>query len=150
MMPTKKWLTMLVALGFLFGTPLWSQAKTVNEKILDILLESKIVTPEKYQELKKQVETEEAEVAKIKAAAEKKTEGPKIDFNRGITVKTADGENQIRLSGRFQLATTNSMWRSIPILILFMSAGPGWPLWGSFVTIMNSWWKRNSARAALN
>ncbi len=30
---------MLVAFGFLFGTPLWSQAKTVNEKILDILLE---------------------------------------------------------------------------------------------------------------
>ncbi len=40
-------------------------------------------------------------MAKVKAAAEKKTEGAKIDFNRGITIKTADEENQIRLSGRF-------------------------------------------------
>ena len=86
----------------IFGTTL-SQAKTVNEKILDILLESKIVTQEKYQELKKQVEAEEAEVAKMKAAAEQKApEGPKVDFNRGLTIRTADGENQIRLSGRFQ------------------------------------------------
>ena len=91
---------MISAIILIFGSS-GLQAKTVNEKILDILLESKIVTPEKFQELKKQVEAEETEAAKIKAAAEKKTEGAKIDFNRGITVKTADGENQIRLSGRF-------------------------------------------------
>ena len=53
MITTKKWLTLLVGVGFLFGTPLLTQAKSVNEKILDILLESKIVTQEKYQELKK-------------------------------------------------------------------------------------------------
>ena len=89
----KKWLIMVAALGFLFGTPLGSQAKTVNKKILDILLESKIVREEKFQELKKQVETEEAEVAKLKAAAERKpTEGARVDFTRGFSIESADGE----------------------------------------------------------
>jgi phosphate-selective porin OprO and OprP len=102
MITVKKWLTILVALGFLFGAPLWSQAKTVNEKILDILLESKIVTEEKFQELKKQVEMEEAEVAKLKVAAEKKpTEGARVDFKRGFSIESADGENKLNLSGRF-------------------------------------------------
>ena len=91
---------MISALILIFGS-VSSQAKTVNEKILDILLESKIVTPEKYQELKKQVEAEEAEVAKVKAAAEKKaTEGAKIDFKRGFSIESADGENKLRVSGR--------------------------------------------------
>ncbi len=97
----KRWSSILFALCFLFGTPLWSQAKTVNEKILDILLESKIVSPEKYQELKKQVEAEEAETAKLKAAAEKKApEGAKVDFKRGFSVESADGANRLNLSGR--------------------------------------------------
>jgi len=78
-----------------------SWAKSVNEKILDILLESKIVSQEKYQELKKEVEAEDAEVAKLRAAAEKKsTEGAKVDFKRGLTIESADGENKVRFSGR--------------------------------------------------
>jgi len=59
----RKWLAVTVAMGFLLGTPLLLQAKTVNEKILDILLEGKIVSQEKYQELKQAVEQEEADVA---------------------------------------------------------------------------------------
>lgn len=103
MIPTKKWLTLLAAISFLFTTPLFSQAKSVNEKILDILLESKIVTQEKYQELKKAVEQEEAEVVKLRAAAEKTVvEGAKIDFKRGFSIESLDGENKFRLSGRFQ------------------------------------------------
>jgi len=91
---------MLSALILVFGSTI-SQAKTVNEKILDILLESKIVTQEKFQELKQQVETEEAEVAKLKAAAEKKpTEGAKVNFQRGFSVESADGENKLNVSGR--------------------------------------------------
>ena len=104
MITTKKWLTLLVAVGFLFGTPLLTQAKSVNEKILDILLESKIVTQEKYQELKKEVEAEDAEVAKLRAAAAEKKpiEGAKIDFKRGFSIESLDGENKLSLSGRLQ------------------------------------------------
>ena len=91
---------MISAIILIFGSGIL-QAKTVNEKILDILLESKIVTPEKFQELKKQVEAEETEAAKLKAAAEKKaTEGAKIDFKRGFSIESADGENKLRVSGR--------------------------------------------------
>lgn len=103
MLVKKKWLSLLVAVGFVFLATSFSQAKTVNEKILDILLESKIVTQEKYQELKKAVEQEEAEVVKLKAAAEKKAvEGARISFRRGFTIESLDGENKFQLSGRFQ------------------------------------------------
>ncbi len=103
MIATKKWLTLLVSVGFLFGTPLVTQAKSVNEKILDILLESKIVTQEKYQELKSAVEKEEAEVVQLKAKAEAKPiEGAKISFKRGFSIESLDGENKLRFSGRLQ------------------------------------------------
>jgi phosphate-selective porin OprO and OprP len=103
MVRVRRYLSTGVAFCFLLGFPYLSQAKSVNEKILDILLESKIVSQEKYQELKKQVEQEEAEVAKLRAAAEGKApKGGQIDFNRGLTIKSADGENRIQLSGRFQ------------------------------------------------
>ena len=92
----------LVSLGIfafiLITGPTSAQAKSVNEKILDILLESKIVTQEKYQELKKEVEAEEAEVAKFRAAAEKKPiEGAKIDFKRGFSIESLDGENKLEV-----------------------------------------------------
>lgn len=97
------WVVVMAGLGLSLGGTSLSQAKSVNEKILDILLESKIVTQDKYQELKKQVETEEAEVAKLRVAAEKKTTpGAKIDFKRGFSIESADGENNLRLSGRLQ------------------------------------------------
>ncbi len=103
MITTKKWLTLLVAVGFLFGTPLLTQAKSVNEKILDILLESKIVSQEKYQELKQAVEQEEAEVAKLKAKAEAiPVEGAKISFKRGFSIESLDGESKLQFSGRLQ------------------------------------------------
>jgi phosphate-selective porin OprO and OprP len=99
----KKWLTLLVGIGFISGMPSLCHAKSVNEKILDILLESKIVTQEKYQELKAAVEQEEAELVKLKAAAEKKeVEGAKITFNRGFSIESLDGENKFSMSGKFQ------------------------------------------------
>ena len=101
MVSTKKWLAMVVAIGFFLGVPLLTHAKSVNEKILDILLESKIVTQEKYQELKQAVEQEEADVVKLKAAAEKQgVEGAKISFKRGFSIESLDGENKLQFSGR--------------------------------------------------
>lgn len=97
------WVVVMAGLGLSLGGTSLSQAKSVNEKILDILLESKIVTQDKYQELKKQVEAEEAEVSQLRAAAEKKTtEGAKIDFKRGFSIQSPDGENKLLLSGRLQ------------------------------------------------
>lgn len=100
---TKKLITIVVSLGLFLGIPLLAQAKSVNEKILDILLESKMVSQEKYQELKQAVEQEEADVAKLRAAAEKKSvEGAKINFKRGFSIESLDGENKFTMSGRFQ------------------------------------------------
>jgi phosphate-selective porin OprO and OprP len=102
----KRWLVILIGVSFLLGVASISQAKSVNEKILDILLESKIVSQEKYQELKKEAEAEEAELTRLRAMEkkvkeEKAPEGnAKVDFKKGFTIESADGENKLRLSGR--------------------------------------------------
>ena len=103
----------LLAVGFLFI--LWLsmgilpggvQAKSVNEQILEILLNSKMVTPEKYQEMKKQAEAEEAELTRLRALEKKVKEekapagNAKVDFKKGFTMESEDGENKLQFSGR--------------------------------------------------
>jgi phosphate-selective porin OprO/OprP len=92
---------------FLWGPPHGAQAASVNEQILEILLNSKMVTPEKYQELKNQAEAEDAELQRLRALEKKvKEEKPpavgnaKVDFKRGFTLESDDGENKFNLSGR--------------------------------------------------
>ena len=91
---------------FLWGLPQGAQAKSVNEQILEILLNSKMVTPEKYQELKKQAEAEDAELQRLRALEKKVQEekapagNAKVDFNKGFTMESADGESKLKLSGR--------------------------------------------------
>ena len=104
MITTKKWLTLLVGVGFLFGTPLLTQAKSVNEKILDILLESKIVSQEKYQELKTGRRTGRGRGGQTKGQSrgEAELKGPRFHFKRGFSIESLDGENKLRFSGRLQ------------------------------------------------
>jgi phosphate-selective porin OprO and OprP len=91
---------------FLWGLPQGGQAASVNEQILEILLNSKMVTPEKYQELKKQAEAEDAELQRLRALEKKVKEekapagNAKVDFKKGFTMESEDGENKLRLSGR--------------------------------------------------
>ncbi len=66
-------------------------SKSVNDKILDILLEKKIIDKQKFEELKKEVQEEETQ--KKRAIAE---------FERGFFIETADKESRIRFDGRFQ------------------------------------------------
>jgi phosphate-selective porin OprO and OprP len=90
----------------LWALPQGVQAKSVNEQILEILLNSKMVTPEKYQEMKKQAEAEEAELTRLRALEKKVKEekapagNAKVDFKKGFTMESEDGENKLRLSGR--------------------------------------------------
>ena len=99
----------LLAVGFLFI--LWLsmgilpggvQAKSVNEQILEILLNSKMVAPEKYQELKKQAEAEEAELNRLRALEKKVQEekapagNAKVDFKKGFTISSADEESKLQ------------------------------------------------------
>jgi hypothetical protein len=72
----------LLFLGFFFflglsliGLPQGVQANSVNEQILEILLNSKMITPEKYQELKKQAEAEDAELQRLRALEKKVKNG---------------------------------------------------------------------------
>jgi phosphate-selective porin OprO/OprP len=103
----------LTAIGFFFflglcmwGLPQGVQAKTVNEQILEIMLNSKMVTPEQYQELKKQAEAEDAELQRLRTLEKKVKEekapagNAKVDFKKGFTVESEDGENKLQLSGR--------------------------------------------------
>jgi phosphate-selective porin OprO/OprP len=103
------WLSggLLFFLGlFLCSLPQGAQARSVNEQILEILLNSKMVTPEKYQELKKQAEAEDAELQRLRALEKKVQEqkapagNAKVDFRKGFTMESEDGESKLKLSGR--------------------------------------------------
>lgn len=65
--------------------------KSVNEKMLDILIEKDIISKEQYEDLKKQAQKEE-EAKKPKAVA---------GFDKGFYIETADKESRIKFDGRF-------------------------------------------------
>ena len=106
-----RWVGMSAGFFLLAGLCLWClpqgvQANSVNEQILEILLNSKMITPEKYQELKKQAEAEDAELQRLRALEKKVKEekapagNAKVDFKKGFTMESEDGENKFHLSGR--------------------------------------------------
>jgi phosphate-selective porin OprO/OprP len=66
--------------------------KSVNEKILEILIEKQIITKEQYEELVRQVREEEEEVNQPKVMA---------GFNKGFYIETADKKSKIKFDGRF-------------------------------------------------
>ena len=89
--------------------------KSVNERILEILIEKNIITRPQYEDLLKQAKEEEA-AAKEAAAKEKERKEkerlakkeaekkkPKVTagFNNGFYLETADKESIIRFRGRF-------------------------------------------------
>lgn len=69
------------------------QNKSVNEKILDILIEKDAITKEQYQELKQQ------------AQAEGRDKAPKAvaGFNKGFYIESADKQHKIKFDGRLHL-----------------------------------------------
>jgi len=62
------------------------EEKTLEEEILEILQEKEAITPEKYEELKKKVEGENAKEAKR----------PTVGFKKGFSLETADGNFKLQ------------------------------------------------------
>lgn len=73
------------------------ETKSVNEKILDILIQRQVITQEQYESLKKQAQEEE-KAAKPKAVA---------GYNHGFYIESADKESMIRFDGRLHV---DSRW----------------------------------------
>ncbi len=73
--------------------------KSVSEQILEILLERKIVSQEKYDELKSQVVAERADAA----AAAKRGYDIKYRPAKGVAIVSNDGQNSVALTGRLQI-----------------------------------------------
>ena len=67
--------------------------KSVNEKILEILIEKQIITKEQYEDLKKQAMEEQA------------AQKPKIvaGYNKGFFLETADKKSKMKFDGRLQV-----------------------------------------------
>lgn len=91
-----RWLMYTLCLMFLFclSSPIASaeakdREKTVNEQILDILIKKKIITKQRYQELKEQQVKKEKEPQ------------PEVGFDKGFYLKSTHGQHQIKLKGRF-------------------------------------------------
>ena len=65
--------------------------KSVNEKILEILIDKNIITKEQYEELKMQAQKEESA----------KTPKAVAGFNKGFYIETTDKQHKIKFDGRF-------------------------------------------------
>ena len=81
-------------ISFLFPASILAnqkETKSVSQKILEILIEKRIITESQYKELKRQAEQEEA-ADKSKVVA---------GFNKGFYLETADKQSKIKLTGRF-------------------------------------------------
>jgi len=77
--------------------------KSVNERILEILIEKNIITKGQYGELLKQAKEEESAKEKEIAKKEEAPEKGKVTagFKRGFYIETADKKSKILLRGRF-------------------------------------------------
>jgi phosphate-selective porin OprO/OprP len=71
-----------------------TKKKSVNERIIEILIENNVITKEQYEELRKlaQVEQEERAAEKPKVVA---------GFNKGFYIESADKQHKIKFDGRF-------------------------------------------------
>ena len=88
------------------GNMLAQEKKSVNERILEILIEKNILTKEQYEELLKQAKEEETEKSQpqkeIAAKKETKEEPSTVTagFDDGFYIETADKKSRIELGGR--------------------------------------------------
>jgi len=92
------------------GTIVAQKKKSVNERILEILIEKNIITKAQYEDLLKQAKEEESPQVKAQreeespqAKAQKKEDKkPKVTagFKRGFYIETADKKSRILLRGR--------------------------------------------------
>jgi len=94
--PAKFIRTSVAVLMFLFlsssSVLAQEQKKSVNERILEILIEKEIISKKQYEELK-QLAQEEERVQKPKAVA---------GFDKGFYIESADKQHKIKFDGRFQ------------------------------------------------
>lgn len=94
----------LAGVALLFGTTAWAGPtvegkKSVSDQILEILLEKKIITPEKYEALRRQVLAERAERDRQRRQQYRVKYRPA----KGLTLERGDGVNSVALTGRLQL-----------------------------------------------
>jgi phosphate-selective porin OprO/OprP len=89
-------LIVLVSVALLFYSSIGlaqEQKKSVNEKILDILIEKDAITEEQYQTLKKQAQEEERDKMATAVAG----------FKKGFYIESADKQHKIKFDGRLHL-----------------------------------------------
>jgi hypothetical protein len=79
------------------GTIVAQKKKSVNERILEILIEKNIITKDQYEDLLKQAKEEESRQAKAQKREDKE---PKVTagFKRGFYIETADKKSKISIS----------------------------------------------------
>ena len=92
------------------GAPAAPAEKPVVEKLLDIMLQQKTITPAQYQELLDQAKREQAAAAEHAAEAAKAPPAPaaaapawNVKWDNGTKVESADGKYKLRFGGRIQL-----------------------------------------------
>ena len=76
--------------------------KSVNEKILDILLERGDITPERYDQLRKEALEEKQGATPPVAAGEPDPTDWKVYWNNGTRIERNDGLYKVKIGGRIQ------------------------------------------------
>lgn len=77
--------------------------KTVNEKILDILLERGDITPQRYEQLRKEaLEEKQTTALPAVAAGEPQPTDWKVYWNNGTRIERNDGRYKVKIGGRIQ------------------------------------------------
>ena len=79
-----------LAYSLAFASEAKEDEKSVTEKILNILIEKKIINEAQYQEL----------MAQLKEEAKKKEKEVRCGFKKGFYIETHDKSNKIKLAGR--------------------------------------------------
>lgn len=81
--------------------------KTVNEKILDILLEKGDISPQRYEELREEALAEK-EAASLPQVASSPLSGWKVYWNNGTRIEREDGKVKVKFGGRVHYDTAAS------------------------------------------
>ncbi len=82
-----------------WAAPAAGGRKSVSDQILEILLEKKIITPEKYEALRRQVLAERAE----RQRRRRRQYRVKYRPGKGLALERGDGADSLALTGRLQL-----------------------------------------------
>ena len=90
---------LVLAGGAAGAAPAQGAKKSVSDQILEILLEKKIITQEKYQDLRRQVLAEQA----AREKAQEQQYRLKYRPAKGLALEQNHGSNSIALTGRLQL-----------------------------------------------